>query len=294
MEITQAQSICPSCGHERPERFCPACGEERLHPDELSIRGFVAAAVQESPLEGKLVRTLVELFRRPGLLTAEYFAGRRLPYVRPFRVYLFISIVFFLLVPRTGLFRYTLGEYEMLPFIGDTPGRMVEAELARTGEALEAYEKRFNETLSGQRKTMMVFLVPMFAIGVIPFFRRRRFGEHLVFSTHYFAVLLLYLGVIIQVFYFLVFGALRALVDVAPGFAKPAADMLETENALVIMIIVPAIVYLTIAARRAYGVSRRHAILAAVFLSCWQIVLIVYFYRAPLFFTTFYSLRWFD
>jgi hypothetical protein len=294
MEITQAESICPTCGHERLERFCPACGEERVASDELSVRRFIAAAVQESPIEGKLVRTLVELFRRPGLLTAEYFAGRRLPYVRPFRVYLFISIVFFFIIPGTGLFKYTLGEYEMLPFIGDTPSQMVRAELERTGETYEAYEKRFNETLSGQRKTMMLFLVPMFAVGMIPFFRRRRFGEHLVFSTHYFAVLLLYLGVIIQVFFALVFAALRAIVDIAPGFARPAADMLETENTLVIMIIIPAIIYLTIAARRAYGVTRRHAILAAVFLSWWQIVLIVYFYRAPLFFTTFYSLKWFN
>ena len=135
---------------------------------------------------------------------------------------------------------------------------------------------------------------PMFAIGMIPFLRRRRFGEHLVFSTHYFAVLLLYLGAFIPTIYFLAFWALRSMASVAPGFARPAADVLQLEMTLVILIVVPAIVYLTIATRRAYGVARGHAILTAVFLSWWQIVLIVYFYRAPLFFTTFYSLKWFS
>jgi hypothetical protein len=294
MKNTLTLSTCPSCGHERPERFCPACGEERVQQDELSVRRMIVAALRESPFEGRVIRTLATLLRHPGQVTADYFAGRREPYVRPLRMYLLISILFFFIVPHTGLFRYSLDSYETLPFLGDTPNQMVEAELQRTGEARAAYAKRFDETLTDHKKTMMVFLVPMFALGLIPLFGRRPFGEHLVFATHYFAVLLLHLGIFIQIFFKLVFYSLRALVSIAPGFARAAAGILETETTLIFFIMVPAIVYLTLAARRAYGVSWKRATAGAFVLSYWQIILISYFYRGPLFFTTFYSLKYFD
>ena len=241
-----------------------------------------------------MARTLLTLLRRPGQATADYFAGRREPYVRPFRMYVLISILFFFIVPHTGLFRYSLDSYETLPFLGDTPNQMVEAELQRTGESRAAYSRRFDETLADHKKTMMVFLVPMFALGLVPLFRRRAFGEHLVFATHYFAVLLLYLGVFIQVFFKLAFYALQAMVEVAPGFARAAGNVLETETTLVLFLVVPAMVYLAIAARRAYGATWKRAIAGGVFLSYWQIILIAYFYRGPLFFTTFYSLKLFN
>ena len=291
MENTLTVPFCPSCGHERPERFCPACGERRLEPDELSIRHFFSAAVKESPFESRLGRTLVELFRRPGLLTAAYLAGRRTLYVRPFRVYLLISVLFFLIVPHTGLFRYTLDEYDQLPFIGEAPGRMIERELERTGEARAAYAERFNETLARQRKAMMVFLVPMFALGMVPLFRTRRYGEHLVFSTHYFAALLLYLGVIVQLFFYLLYSGLRGLARVAPELAQTVANIVSTESALIALVVFPGAAYLAVAARRAYGVSTRRAVITGALLALWQIILIMFFYRTPLFFTTFYSLR---
>jgi hypothetical protein len=293
MENILTLSVCPSCGHERPERFCPACGEERVQPEDLSIRRMIVAALRESPFEGRVIRTLVTLLRHPGRVTADYFAGRREPYVRPFRMYVLISILFFFIVPHTGLFRYSLDSYETLPLLGDTPNQMVEAELQRTGETRAAYAERFNETLTDHKKTMMVFLVPMFALGLVPLFRRRPLGQHLVFATHYFAMLLLHLGIFIQVFFKLVFYTLRAMLPIAPDFARAVAAVLEVETTLILFIVVPAIVYLAIATRQAYGVSWKHAIAGSVLLSYWQIVLIVYFYRPPLFFTTFYSLRFF-
>jgi hypothetical protein len=53
-------------------------------------------------LESKLFRTLWVLLRRPGLLTAEYMAGRRQRYLRPLRLYLALSLVFFLVLSLTS------------------------------------------------------------------------------------------------------------------------------------------------------------------------------------------------
>ena len=47
--------------------------------------------------DSRLWRTLTTLWFKPGKLTEEFVAGRRVAYLPPFRLYLILSIVFFLL-----------------------------------------------------------------------------------------------------------------------------------------------------------------------------------------------------
>jgi len=49
-------------------------------------------------LDSRLWRSLVPLLFKPGHLTLEYLEGRRVRYMPPFRMYLVISVLFFLLV----------------------------------------------------------------------------------------------------------------------------------------------------------------------------------------------------
>jgi hypothetical protein len=44
-------------------------------------------------VDGKLARTLRALFSKPGLLPAEYVAGRRVAFVSPFRLYLAVFLL---------------------------------------------------------------------------------------------------------------------------------------------------------------------------------------------------------
>ena len=294
MEETLTSSICPTCGHARPDEYCPRCGERRVRPDEYTVRRFLRHFVgDESIVQTRTGRTLVTLFRRPGQLTHDYLRGRRNPYLSPLRVYLLISVLFFLIVPYTGLFRYNLQGYHWMPIVGTLPQRMVGAELERTGQSFENYQRRFNEELASQRKTMMVFVVPLFALGLIPLFRRRHYGEHLVFATHYFAALLLYMGVPIQIFFRLFFAGLRELAKTQPAAANAIANLLQGEVPLTILIILPGIWYLRTAALRAYQVSSVRATTAAVALAVWQFVLIGWVYRPSMFFTTYYALKYF-
>jgi hypothetical protein len=49
-------------------------------------------------IDSRIFRTLFPLYFRPGYLSNEYFAGRRVRYVTPFRLYFFLSIAAFLLI----------------------------------------------------------------------------------------------------------------------------------------------------------------------------------------------------
>src|SRR5579859_1546462 len=87
---------CLNCGHLVEERFCTHCGQENLEPKESvgHIVGHFFADITH--FDSKLFTTLKDLILRPGFLTREYVAGRRMSYLNPIRMYVFSSAVFFL------------------------------------------------------------------------------------------------------------------------------------------------------------------------------------------------------
>jgi hypothetical protein len=86
---------CRNCGAPAPGRFCAECGQEtdlRLP----TLREFLReAAGRYVAFDGRFWRTIATLVFRPGRLTREYLAGRRRRYIRPARLYLFSTLVFF-------------------------------------------------------------------------------------------------------------------------------------------------------------------------------------------------------
>jgi hypothetical protein len=93
---------CPECGTVVAGRYCAGCGQEaelELPTFGEFVHEFIGDHVA---LESKLLRTIVTLVRRPGMLTVEYVAGRRQRYVRPLRLYLTLSLLFFLVLGLTS------------------------------------------------------------------------------------------------------------------------------------------------------------------------------------------------
>ena len=87
---------CLNCGTFLTDAFCAHCGQ-RAGDVRLSVRDITHEAVAEHfGLDSKVARTLVTLLRRPGYLTMEFLAGRRVRYVPPLRLYLSLSVLFFL------------------------------------------------------------------------------------------------------------------------------------------------------------------------------------------------------
>lgn len=69
----------------------------------MPVMTFVASAFAGlASFDGRFWRTVLPLIARPGFLTRELIEGRRVRYVPPMRLYLFVSFVFFLTVQLTG------------------------------------------------------------------------------------------------------------------------------------------------------------------------------------------------
>jgi hypothetical protein len=131
---------CANCGAPMHGPYCYACGQ----PEKGMIRQLasVMADVLDTifNIDSRVFRSLVPLYFRPGYLTLEYFAGRRVRYVTPFRLFFFLCIVAFFAIQIAlnigdPSFRWHVNDS------GDIAGAQTEAEAqARSAKALEGIE----------------------------------------------------------------------------------------------------------------------------------------------------------
>lgn len=102
-----ARGGCTNCGTPLHGPWCSACGEKQPDATDWSLAGLAHEAVNAlANVDGTLWRIIVTLVRRPGMLTAEYFGGRKSRYVRPLSLFIAINVAFFVIQPRTGLFQW--------------------------------------------------------------------------------------------------------------------------------------------------------------------------------------------
>jgi hypothetical protein len=87
---------CLNCGTPLQGQYCAHCGQ-RARGRLISIWELLRDAVGDLfELDSRLWRTIIPLMFHPGKLTHDYLVGRRARFMPPFRTYLVLSIVFFL------------------------------------------------------------------------------------------------------------------------------------------------------------------------------------------------------
>jgi hypothetical protein len=160
--------------------------------------------------------------------------------------------------------------------------RMVQHRLAVKGVNEAEFTKAFDHVVDTQARSLVVLMVPMFALGVwlLEWRKRRFFGEHLVFALHFYALWLILLFLVVYGLGTAGIAVLvhRGLVHVTQeglnrGFWKVGEAIL--------------FVYLTIALRAAY---RDRWFMAAVKAGAlvWSTSYILFAYHFILFFTALY------
>ena len=90
---------CANCGAPLTGRYCSQCGQ-RHHDHPVHHFGhFVSEATEDlTHADSRLWQTLAALLFRPGFLTREFLDGRRARYLPPLRLYLVVSVLFFIVV----------------------------------------------------------------------------------------------------------------------------------------------------------------------------------------------------
>jgi hypothetical protein len=235
---------CHNCGAVLHGRFCAACGQEArpLDPPFREVARDLGHELLD--VDGRLIRSIRQLFLAPGLLTRELFMGRRVRWVTPLRLYLIFSVAYFALVAMGGGTRM-----HATITARDDQGRKVEKNEQTQAAGLKKYgytsQAELEATLRQAHAIWMprvnVLLVPLFA-ALVAWARRdsrRRYPQHLLFALHAHAAW---------------FGA-QALA--AAGSLVPLALVGDTLDSLSTLY---GMVWVAAAIRVAYDVPRRRAI----------------------------------
>lgn len=102
--ILRADKTCLNCRHVVQERFCPNCGQENIESRKTFYQLFVHFFEDLTHYENAFWRTIRNLILKPASLTKEYLSGKRLSYLAPVRLYIFISFIsFFLFTTMPGV-----------------------------------------------------------------------------------------------------------------------------------------------------------------------------------------------
>lgn len=257
-EATGAASPrCKNCDAVLRGRFCANCSQAaNVHvPTTMELVHELLEGITHS--DSRLWRTLTTLWFKPGKLTEEFVAGRRVAYLPPFRLYLILSIVFFLLAS----FVHTRGDVRNFDEAFKPGGRPASASAptanritnckdfnfiafsqqpswnARIQHACEAIVRDNGENwlrlaLGTLPKAMFIFLPLIAFLNMLLYWRPRyRYAQHLLFFVHllafYFSVAIVVLCLSHAADAWPKLGGVGSLLETLLGWTLPVYTVLS-------------------------------------------------------------------
>jgi hypothetical protein len=266
--------LCPNCQAALNGPYCSSCGQRQIDLDQ-PFRELADEAMESFlSVDARIFRTLGPLVARPGWLTVEFLAGRRVRYIHPFKLYFAFSVMLFLALALSGysVVRIDDGEDGVVTGLqidlgteeenGDATAideskepSLLDRVLGPVAELSENDPDRLNRIFTDRLAKSIILLVPVFAALLSVLYRRRRYVAHLVFSLHLhsFAFLALLIGLLVDL-----------------GMRAGEGDGLG--NGLSVLVIA---VYSFLALRRVYGQGRMFTVIKMVALLIGYLVTLI-------------------
>ncbi len=210
--FSKAERTCDNCGLQANYQYCANCGQRHETQIVSLWQLFKDLLGGLFNWDSRVWRTLIPLLSKPGFLTAEYLSGKRAHYTPPLRLYLVLSILFFLVsgyivsvdnvsidngvfeVSTTALEDESIDvnpddvELEVSDFLD---AEVLQRKRVSFLEKINTREGkiRFVEELFNKAPLLMLILLPLMAFvsWVLHLFSRRYFVEHLLMLVHFHA-----------------------------------------------------------------------------------------------------------
>lgn len=179
---------CATCGEPLADKYCHHCGEKRYLRHELALKHYSHEIIyQITHLDAKIFKTLQLLVIKPGQLTEEYLLGRKKKFIRPIRLYLVLSMIYFFsfsFFDKAAL----LDIRHLLKF--DFSGLLLPALQAKQ-QAIgalsdELFYRSINQQLNNKISLLLFPAIFFYAMvfKIVFVAKKRYYVEHLVFCLH--------------------------------------------------------------------------------------------------------------
>ena len=191
-EEHHAAGVCTNCSSPTVAKFCADCGEKQPDHHDLTVGHFLHEVFHElAHVDGKLFHTLKLLVTRPGQLTVDHFGGRCTRHIGPVRLFIVafaLQALLFSMSPRTAMFDIAMVE-KVRPDVTHNLERIARAGKMPLPELREKLSAKWSKVF-----TLLELLQIAFTAFVLKLlYRRRYFGEHLVFAAHFLAFMYLWM-----------------------------------------------------------------------------------------------------
>ncbi len=228
--------------------------------------------------------SLTALASPPGRLTADWTHGVRVGYLAPLLLFLWTNVAFFVVQSASGLgiLSWPLQSHLSDDSTAWLTTRLFAQHRPLVAESNDAYEQIFNALEAVHAKSLVIVMVPAFAIalGALLVDSREPFRNSLTFATHFFAFALIWLCAL--------FPTLAIILHFMMPNGAPASWRHSMD--LVISGLEAAVLgwYLYIALDTVFGLSRPRRVLMAIALVA-TLYVILKAYHVVVFAATLYS-----
>ena len=212
--------FCQNCGEELAiaTKYCPFCGQKKILKEDYTFKRLLKESIFDSlHIDAKLFNSIFPLLFRPGYLTKQWLAGKHVMYFKPFKMFLVISILYFLLasinehylvkwedpnLKRKGSIGFS---FSNMPDTVNRPSNEVIMPdetmdfMDRQGEKFDKMgSEKITEYLTKNISKLIVLLVPVVALLLKLIYGRKKklYYEHLIFTLHIHAFVFLFAVII--------------------------------------------------------------------------------------------------
>lgn len=227
--VLRKDKTCLNCRYVVENRFCPNCGQENSVTRKTFYQLFVHFFEDLTHYENAFWKTIRNLFFKPATLTKEYLSGKRLSYLAPVRLYIFISFITFFLITffsvkdsdftaikkaeskplfqnikensNSDLGLYSVKELDSIQKKGAKTEKLSSFQYWVAKKGLSVLEnnskeeiiEKFRESFIHNFPKVLFLYMPVFAFLLWIFHNKKRwyYFDHGIFTLHYFSFLLL-------------------------------------------------------------------------------------------------------
>ncbi|MFM2387894.1 MAG: hypothetical protein RL660_2651 [Bacteroidota bacterium] len=185
---------CKNCNTNFTGNFCNNCGEKVLKDSDFAFKKIFSQALDSfTHLDSKLFKTLRLLLFSPGKISKLYIEGIRVPYMKPFQIFVICNIVFFIIFANDDIFRVPSAYFFKSNYDGIAVLDKVKRIASATGNSETEIAASYDAVSTNLAKGLLVLLIPIIAsIGkLLNSKRKMEFGKHLIFATHFLTTFLL-------------------------------------------------------------------------------------------------------